>query len=249
VSQKASARHIDTGGDDPAHRLMICDSAQTQSVGRSTKNTTLYFPHDWQADESCRWTCRARWMTVSTVSAAVIDSEQRLAMQSRHVGRSAMRAVTRVVLARRSLERGLTGCLSTRAAVSLRERHWGAIADPVRRGKDAMCRLGAILVTLALVVGAATTAAASCRWEWDCSAGYPCKQVQQCDNALNSPAIKPPSAVEMPAIKPPAVSPVPVGPSVRPLQGPTIPPVGTTKCQEQQMCDSSGRCRWETTCR
>jgi hypothetical protein len=111
-----------------------------------------------------------------------------------------------------------------------------------------MCRFGAILVTLGLLLATATTAAAACRWEWDCSGGYPCKQVQVCDNTLNSPAIRPYGAVELPAIKPPGVSPIPGSP-VRPVQPPTIPPVGTTKCQDERKCDASGDCRWETTCR
>ena len=110
-----------------------------------------------------------------------------------------------------------------------------------------MIRTIAILVTLGLVT-TATAASAACRWDWDCSKGYPCKQVQMCDGDRDSPGIKPPSAVEMPAIKPPAVSPIPGSP-VGPLQTPTIPPVGTTKCQETRMCDGSGNCRWETVCR
>ena len=105
----------------------------------------------------------------------------------------------------------------------------------------------AILVTLALIA-AVTAAEAACRWDWDCSKGYPCKQVQVCDSASDSPGIKPPSAVELPAIKPPAVSPIPSSP-IGPITQPPIPPVGTTKCQEQRMCDNAGNCRMETVCR
>ena len=111
-----------------------------------------------------------------------------------------------------------------------------------------MRTLGAILMTLGLVAGAAAPSAAACRWDWDCTKGYPCQQVQVCDNTLNSPAIRPPGSVDLPAIKPPAVSPIPGSP-VGPLQPQPIPPVGTTKCQDTRMCDAAGNCRWETLCR
>ncbi len=88
-----------------------------------------------------------------------------------------------------------------------------------------------------LVVGFPNRAAAACRWTWDCSQGYPCQQVQVCDNTLDLPALRPP---EIPPIPPP---------TIRPIPKPTIPPIGTSQCQPQYLCDSWGNCRWETVCR
>ena len=113
--------------------------------------------------------------------------------------------------------------------------------------EPSMRRLEAVLLALGLTL-AATAADAACRWDWDCSSGYPCRHVQICDNANASPAITPPSAVDLPAIKPPGISPIPGSP-IAPIPGSTIPPVGTSACRQAQMCDGSGNCRWETVCR
>ena len=57
---------------------------------------------------------------------ASVDGEGRRARHCRHVGRSAMRAATRVAIARWSLARGVTDHLSTVASVRLRGREAGA---------------------------------------------------------------------------------------------------------------------------
>jgi len=68
-----------------------------------------------------------------------------------------------------------------------------------------------IFFAMILSVGAHPEATAACRWEWDCSQGYPCRQVQVCDDALDLPAIKPPQISPIP---PPSIRPIP-----RPLLG------------------------------
>ena len=105
----------------------------------------------------------------------------------------------------------------------------------------------AILVMLGLVATLPTAAAAACRWEWDCSKGYPCKQVQVCDDANDATPIKPRTTVEPPAIKLPGVSPIP-GQYIPPAPGPAVPPVGTSGCRQTQVCDGNN-CRWDTVCR
>ncbi len=93
------------------------------------------------------------------------------------------------------------------------------------------------LLALCLVALFATAADAACRWEFDCSRGYPCRQVQVCDGALDTPTIRPP-----------AISPIPP-PTIAPIPPPTLPPIGTTQCRQAYLCDGFGRCRWETVCR
>jgi len=87
-----------------------------------------------------------------------------------------------------------------------------------------------------LILALSSEAAAGCRWTWDCTQGYPCRQVQVCDDAL-----------DLPTIKPPEISPIP-SPTIKPIPAPTIPPIGTTQCQPQYLCDSRGNCRWQTVC-
>ncbi len=86
------------------------------------------------------------------------------------------------------------------------------------------------------IVAVAATAHATCTWEWDCSQGYPCRQVPICDNAL-----------DLPGVEPPGISPIPP-PTIRPIPQPTIPPLGTQSCQPQYLCDAMGRCSWQTVC-
>lgn len=94
-----------------------------------------------------------------------------------------------------------------------------------------------LLMAVAALALWTADALASCRWEWDCSGGYPCRQAQVCD-----------STIDMPAIKPPGISPTP-GPSIAPIPQPTIPPIGTSSCRPVRLCDGYGICRWETVCR
>jgi len=53
-------------------------------------------------------------------------------------------------------------------------------------------RLTFIFLAMILGVTIHQEAAAACRWEWDCSQGYPCQQVQVCDDAVDLPTIRPP---------------------------------------------------------
>jgi hypothetical protein len=55
------------------------------------------------------------------------------------------------------------------------------------------------VITLAtFVVAFPLVAAAQCRVDWDCSSGYPCRQVQICSHTF-----------DIPAIPQPAISPIP----------------------------------------
>jgi len=99
-----------------------------------------------------------------------------------------------------------------------------------------MKALSAGLLIVCAISALVGTSEAVCRWTWDCSNGYPCRQVQVCDDALDMPTIRPP---EIPPISPP---------SIRPIPQPTIPPLGTKQCQPQYLCDTFGNCQWQTVC-
>lgn len=92
-------------------------------------------------------------------------------------------------------------------------------------------------LTLLCLLMATAPAWGGCRVEWDCSGGYPCRQVQICDNTF-----------DVPAIRPPGISPIPP-PSIAPIPRPVVPPIGTTQCAPRYLCNSSGQCSWETVCR
>ncbi len=96
--------------------------------------------------------------------------------------------------------------------------------------------LGFFVAGMILGVAVYDEATALCRWKWDCSQGYPCQQVQVCDEVL-----------DLPTIRPPGISPIPP-PSIRPIPSPTLPPLGTRQCSQEYLCDSWGNCRWETVC-
>ncbi len=100
-----------------------------------------------------------------------------------------------------------------------------------------MKRLAVVILAVGAVVALAAPALVACRWEWDCSRGYPCRHVQVCDDAL-----------DLPTIRPPAISPIPP-PTIRPIPSPTLPPLGTTQCRQAYLCDAFGRCAWQTVCR
>jgi hypothetical protein len=94
--------------------------------------------------------------------------------------------------------------------------------------------MGAILLAgLAL----AQPAEAACRWTWDCSSGYPCRQVPLCENPL-----------DLPPLPPLGISPIPP-PSLRPIPTPMLPPLGTESCEPRYLCTESGQCQWRTVCR
>jgi hypothetical protein len=94
--------------------------------------------------------------------------------------------------------------------------------------------IGALAVLFLAVM--ASGAVAACRYEWDCSRGYPCRQVPVCTGPL-----------EIPPPQPPGVSPIPP-PTIQPIPQPTVPPVGTRSCRPTYLCDNLGRCAWRTVC-
>lgn len=73
------------------------------------------------------------------------------------------------------------------------------------------------------------TARAACIWEWVCDAAGRCEHVPLCDSPIE---VFPP--------EPPSVPPV-VGPRIRPVEVPPIPPVGTQHCEQRRV---QGRWTW-----
>jgi hypothetical protein len=98
-----------------------------------------------------------------------------------------------------------------------------------------------LLVVVVLGTVLIGSAAAACRWEWDCSGGYPCRQVPLCDKAEELPGVQPQGISPLPPPFPP--------PSIRPVPAPTGPPVGMTQCRQAYLCDAQGQCAWRTVCR
>lgn len=94
-----------------------------------------------------------------------------------------------------------------------------------------------LTLTLLISLVLPLQALAGCHVEWDCSRGYPCRQVQVCD-----------SPIDIPAIPMPSISPIPP-PSITPIPQPVVPPIGTTQCRQAYLCDNFGRCTWQTVCR
>ncbi len=95
-----------------------------------------------------------------------------------------------------------------------------------------MTRLILILILLLIP----SLVAAACVWEWDCSQGYPCRQVPVCDNSL-----------DLPPLKPLGLSPIPP-PALPPITAPVLPPIGTTQCRQVYTCNNAGRCGYQTLC-
>ena len=90
------------------------------------------------------------------------------------------------------------------------------------------------ILSIGLVL-VASQALALCSWQYDCTGGYPCKQVPICSSTLG---IVPP--------KPPAIAPIP-SPSIRPIPTPTIPPIGTSSCTLSYTCQGLF-CSWKNIC-
>jgi hypothetical protein len=99
-----------------------------------------------------------------------------------------------------------------------------------------MIRRLTLALLLLLALGIATTIQAACRWTWDCTRGYPCRQVPVCD-----------SAIDLPSVPPAQISPI-SPPSIAPIPAPVVPPIGTTQCRQAYLCDARGRCAWRTVC-
>jgi hypothetical protein len=57
-----------------------------------------------------------------------------------------------------------------------------------------------------------------------------------CDRALDLPPICPPRICGIQA------------PSIAPISPPTIPPIGTSSCQQRRVCDMFNNCRWQQIC-
>ena len=56
------------------------------------------------------------------------------------------------------------------------------------------------------------------------------------------------SSVDLPPLCPPTICPL-APRSMAPLNPPTLPPLGTAQCEQAQVCDRSGHCRWQQVCR
>jgi hypothetical protein len=102
--------------------------------------------------------------------------------------------------------------------------------------RDARRLAWLFLLTLVILL-LPVLAIAACRYEWDCSRGYPCRQVPICESPL-----------DVPPVPPPGISPIPP-PTIQPIPTPTMPPVGTQSCQPRYLCDGMGQCGWRTVCR
>ena len=82
----------------------------------------------------------------------------------------------------------------------------------------------------------ATSAKATCNWDWVCNGAGQCKQVPICDSTLD---IAPPRPPSIPPIAPPRVQPIP---------RPTLPPIGTSRCDQVQRQRRNGTWYWDTVC-
>lgn len=89
------------------------------------------------------------------------------------------------------------------------------------------------LILLAALI--ATPASAQCAWKWDCTNGQ-CVQVPICRSAMDIVPIKP---IEIKPIAPLQ--------TIRPIQTPQIPPIGTRQCQQRYICQN-GQCQWKQVC-
>lgn len=78
---------------------------------------------------------------------------------------------------------------------------------------------------------------AGCTWEWVCDADGECHQEPICDSTLD---IQPPA--------PPGIPPI-VAPEIKPIDPIVIPPIGTSECHQERLCDMYGNCRWEVVCK
>src|SRR5262245_16377959 len=97
------------------------------------------------------------------------------------------------------------------------------------------------ILLLAILAG---PAAASCRFITDCTR-RPCRQVQECDSALDPPAIPSPGMGQTV----PTGSPMPrtLGPSTSTHPQPLVPPPGASACRQAYLCVSD-RCAWRFVC-
>lgn len=89
------------------------------------------------------------------------------------------------------------------------------------------------VAAIALLV-TATPVTAQCVWKWDCTGGQ-CIQVPLCRNSYDIP---PPRPLELPPIP---------QPSIRPINPPALPPLGTRSCAMRYLC-ANGQCAWKQVC-
>jgi len=87
-----------------------------------------------------------------------------------------------------------------------------------------------IALTLWLLGGAAASAACTC----------------QCVNGQMQPLCQ--SAIDLPPVCAPTICPI-AAPSLAPLTAPILPPLGTSQCEQAQICDTQGKCEWQQVCR
>ena len=78
----------------------------------------------------------------------------------------------------------------------------------------------------------------ACTWQWDCSNGYPCKQIPVCARPYEPP---PPML--------PGVSPLPPAAIPTPPTVPIQPTEGAKSCSQVYICKSDGTCAYQTVCK
>lgn len=74
-----------------------------------------------------------------------------------------------------------------------------------------------------------------CRWVWDCTSGS-CKHEPRCDHDYD---VVPPEPLELPP-----VTPLDLGSSPMAI----FPPAGRQRCVPKRVCDTYGKCEWQTRC-
>jgi len=93
-------------------------------------------------------------------------------------------------------------------------------------------RLGTFIVLATLSM--ADPANGACSWTWDCSGGvFQCLQVPHCDSPLDVP---------------PFWWRLVPAPTISPIAGPMVPPIGMLSCRPIYLCNNFGWCAWQTVC-
>ena len=78
-------------------------------------------------------------------------------------------------------------------------------------------------------------ASANCEWTWDCATN-PCQHIPMCD-----------STTEMVPMEPMEMAPVAPMQEMKPMEPVTMPPIGTSDCEQKYICDN-GACGWQEVC-
>lgn len=86
-----------------------------------------------------------------------------------------------------------------------------------------------------MAAGPASALPEECRWVWDCTSGS-CKHEPRCEHDYD---IVPPEPLDLPP-----VAPLDLGSSPTSI----LPPAGRQKCVPKRVCDTYGKCEWQTRC-